>query len=46
LGWKVRFMVWLLGEQLGKSDNPLSLGRNRVDGQTDVHHYRRFTAYL
>ena len=46
LGWKVRFMVWLLGEQLGKSDNPLSLGRNRPHGQTDRHHHNRFITYL
>lgn len=46
LGWKVRFMVWLLGEQLGKSDNSMSLGRNRAHGQTDRHHHYRWQTYL
>lgn len=36
LGWKVRFMVRLLGERSGKADSPLSLGRNRPPGQTKV----------
>ena len=34
LGWKVRFMVRLLGGQLGKTVNSLSLGRNPGAGQT------------